>query len=673
MIRFFANRTISAKVLAVPSGLIVLLLALGGYAYALLNGNETGVRRLNDTVNEPAISILEFSARARDSLSELYRLTSVAANETDAAKLTKLSKDETARLDAFDTGFGAVKVSLVTASIASAQVQSLEAALAAYVKQAKFVADMAASDAASALSFMTGAQTKFAAMDKELGAVIVTLGSARHQGLTRIHDDMSTGRAVFVSVILATVVVGLVVAVLFGRLISRPILAMTRAMRQIVDGDLTTDIPATDRRDEVGQMAQALLVFRGNAQETRRLQAAAEQERALKARRQAAMDRHTQDFGTSAAGVMASLGRSADAMRKIATDMSEAAKSTRDRAASAADGAVASTANLGAVASAAEEMSVSINEISQQVARVSQAVHEAVDRASITDAKVGGMATAADRVGDVVKLIAEIANRTNLLALNATIEAARAGEAGKGFAVVAGEVKGLATQTAKATEDIATQIATIRTSTTEAVSAVRDVSAAIAQVNEVATAIAAAVEEQAAATRDIAASVQKVTVATQDATRAMQEVSAISETTDAASSQVLGGASEVGRDADTLRSEVTQFLRAMAGANDEDRRRYERIAGNEAQAVLRAVRQPDRRTAIKDISRGGMAVRSDWQAEAGTEVQVQLPGADGAVTARVVRWESGLLVFAFRQDEAMLRRIDQTLEHIAAGTAKVAA
>ena len=673
MIRFFANRTISAKVLAVPAGLIVLLLALGAYAYALLNGTETGVRRLNDTVNEPTIAILEFSARARDSLSELYRLTSVAANESDEAKLAKLSKDETASLEAFDSGFGAVKASLVTASIASTQVKSLETALAAYVKQAKFVADMAQSDAASALSFMTGAQTKFAAMDKELGAVIAALSSVRHQSLTRIYGDMSTGRAVFVSVILATVVVGLMVAVLFGRMISRPIVAMTGAMRRIVDGDLTTDIPATDRRDEVGQMAQALLVFRGNAEETRRLQAAAEQERALKARRQAAMDRYTQDFGASTAGVMASLGRSAEAMRRVAADVSEAAKSTRERAASAADGAVASAANLGAVAAAAEEMSASVDEISQQVARVSQAVHETVQRASVTDAKVGGMAIAADRVGDVVKLIAEIASRTNLLALNATIEAARAGEAGKGFAVVAGEVKGLATQTTKATGDIATQIAAIRASTTEAVAAVRDVSAAIAEVNEVATAIAAAVEEQAAATRDIAASVQKVTSATQIATHAMQEVSTISETTDAASNAVLSGASEVGRDADTLRSEVAQFLKAMASTDEEDRRRYERIAGNNAQVVLRAARQPDRRAVINDISRGGMAIRSDWEAEAGTEVQVDLPGADGAVTARVVRWENGSLALAFRQDEAMLRRIDQTLEHIAAGTVKAAA
>jgi hypothetical protein len=166
---------------------------------------------------------------------------------------------------------------------------------------------------------------------------------------------------------------------------------------------------------------------------------------------------------------------------------------------------------------------------------VTQAVSEAVDRANVTDAKVGGMAAAADRVGDVVKLITDIAGRTNLLALNATIEAARAGAAGKGLAVVAGEVKALATQTAKATDEIATQITAIRATTGEAVAAVRDVSTAIGAVNEVATAIAAAVEEQAAATREIAASVQAVTVATQDDAREIQDVSSISELTDAAS------------------------------------------------------------------------------------------------------------------------------------------
>jgi methyl-accepting chemotaxis protein len=341
-------------------------------------------------------------------------------------------------------------------------------------------------------------------------------------------------------------------------------------MRRLAGGDLASEIPAVDRGDEVGQMAQAMLVFRQNAQETRALQASADQANELKARRQAARDRHTQEFGTSTAGVMANLGRSAETLRVTAADMSAAAERTRDSAARAADGATVSSSNLAAVAASSEQMSASINEISQQVARAARAVGEAVERASVTDAKVGGTVSAADRVGDVVRLITDIAGRTNLLALNATIEAARAGEAGKGFAVVAGEVKGLATQTAKATEEIATQIAAIRAATGEAVTAVREVSAAIAEVNEVATAIAAAVEQQAAATRDIAASVQTVTIATQEASNAMQEVSSISQATDTASGQVMLGADEVGRDAETLRGEVTHFLQAMASTDEEE-------------------------------------------------------------------------------------------------------
>ena len=662
------NTSITTK--SLTSALIgaVVLIAMAGFTISSLLEIERA-----DQEQSAAVEVM---SQARDAWIDLargqaalYRAINLKAQNVETALVRAAKNDALQAIDRAKKGLGSLK--LTGLPIDAQLATNASKAVAAYGDAAGQAASFVEDDAFNATMFMADAEQKFQGAQQSVSTLVTTaieLAGALEEQMSALEH----ARLITIALAVATaVLLSLGISMVLSRLISRPIVAMTAAMRRLADGDLATEIPATDRKDEVGQMAQAMLVFRSNAEEPRRLQAAADKENALKARRQAAMDRHTQDFGTSAAGVMGSLGRSAEAMRQIATDMSEAAKRTRERAVSAAESAVASTTNLSAVSAASEEMSASINEISQQVARAGQAVNEAVQRANVTDAKVGGMAAAADRVGDVVKLITEIAGRTNLLALNATIEAARAGEAGKGFAVVAGEVKGLATQTTKATEEIATQIAAIRVATGEAVSAVRDVNAAIGEVNDVATAIAAAVEQQAAATRDIAASVQTVTVATQDATRAMQEVSAISETTDAASGKVLSGASDVGRDADTLRDEVTQFLQAMASANDEDRRRYERVSGNGAEVVLRSSGQPERRAVIQDISRGGMALRSDWKLASGTELQVELPA--GVVAARVVRWQDGLLALAFRQDEATLRRIDRTLERIGAGMMQAAA
>jgi methyl-accepting chemotaxis protein len=664
------NASITTKSLTSAAIGAVVLIAMAGFAISSLLEIQRAAHEQNAAV--------EVMSQARDAWIDLarghaalYRAINLKSQNVEVALVRSAKNDALQAISRATKGLGSLKLSSLP--IEAQLTTDAAKAVSAYANAAGQAASFVEDDAFNATMFMTDAEQKFQAAQQSVSTLVTTaieLEGALNEQVTALEHARLITIALTAAI---AILLSLAVSTLFSRLISRPIVAMTGVMRRLAEGDLATEVPATGRKDEVGQMAQALLVFRGNAQEARRLQAAADQENALKARRQAAMDRHTQDFGTSAAGVMASLGRSAEAMRQIAGDMSDAAKRTRERAASAAESAVASTTNLGAVSAASEEMSASINEISQQVAMASQAVNEAVQRANVTDAKVGGMAAAADRVGDVVKLITEIAGRTNLLALNATIEAARAGEAGKGFAVVAGEVKGLATQTTKATEDIVTQIAAIRAATGEAVNAVRDVSAAIGKVNEVATAIAAAVEQQAAATREIATSVQTVTVATQDATRAMQEVSAISETTDAASSKVLTGAGDVGRDADTLRGEVTQFLQSMASANEDDRRRYERVAGNSAEVVLRSKGQPEQRTIVKDISRGGIALRCDWKPEAGTEVQVDLPNGGGAVTARAVRWQDGVLALAFRQDEAVLRRIDQTLERIAGTATQVAA
>jgi methyl-accepting chemotaxis protein len=544
--------------------------------------------------------------------------------------------------------------------------QTADTALTNYEYVAAQMAKMAEIDRLSAVSMLRGTATKFNQVMDALQTWRSHIDSTTAESMAATQRDVRHQRLLSWSIVGIFYLIALLLVFASSRGITRPLRRLEFRMIALTEGDLESDISDQGLGNEIGRMARALVVFKANAQETTRMQATASQEQALKARRQAAMDRHTQDFGTTVAGVMASLARSAAAMRGTAIEMSEAAHRTRDSAASAANAATLSATNLGAVSSAAEQMSSSINEISRQVGCVTQAASAAVGRASVTDAKVGSMVAAADHVGDVVKLITDIAGRTNLLALNATIEAARAGQAGKGFAVVASEVKALAAQTAKATDEIAMQIAAIRASTGEAVDAVRDVSHAISEVNQVASAIAAAVEQQAAATGEITAKVQAVSIATQDAARAIQDVSAISEQTDAASAKVLDGAGQVGRDADTMRGEVTQFLKAMESTTSENRRLYERIPGNGAEAVLRAPGQTARRVPIADISRGGIAVHSDWQADAGCEVQLHLPGTDGIVTARAVRSENGLLGLAFHQGPEMLQRVDQTLAYLGA-------
>ncbi len=353
--------------------------------------------------------------------------------------------------------------------------------------------------------------------------------------------------------------------------IIKPVRLLTTSIRHLAVRDYTTEVPALRYRDEFGTIATVLEELRHGAIEAERQTATAARERAARDRRQIAMDRHTHDFGGSVSGVMASLMRSAGDMRAAAAKMLEDAKTTSDSTSSTVEGANSSSRDLHAVAAGVEEMAASINEISKQVAHVTRAVQEAVTSAETTNGKVASLAESADRIGEVVRLISGIATQTNLLALNATIEAARAGEAGKGFAVVAGEVKALASQTAHATGQIGAHIASIRAATGEAVTAVREAGLAIAQVESVASAIAAAVVEQAASTREITGSLQAVTMTTAAAAQSLHKVLTIAEGAEVTSETVLTAADEVGRTADTLRTQVTDFLTAMSSGNDDDR------------------------------------------------------------------------------------------------------
>ena len=593
----------------------------------------------------------------------LYQAINLKSQNVDL-KLVRKAKDTATQ-----------SVSHATSSLRGAQVKDLRIdpalldharkALDAYAGAAKQAASFADVDAFNATMFMTDAEQKFDLAQQAM--------SALDDATTRLEFELDVRMADLLHGRFLTILICFGCAVLFsvaastwlGRLIARPIIAMTGIMRRLAEGDLSVEPPAIGQTDEVGEMAKAVLVFRENAQLAHSLQEEADRERLVKDRRQAATDRCIADFGASIVGVMAGLTRSAESMHSTASAMAEAAEHVRADAARTAEGATTSAHNLSAVAAAAEQMSASINEIGQQVGRVSQAVHEAVERATATDARVSEMAAAADRVNDVVGLINSIASQTNLLALNATIEAARAGEAGKGFAVVAGEVKALAAQTAKATGDIGSQITAIHTATGQAVDAVRSVTEAISQVEQVASAIAAAVEQQATVTREIVVSVQTVTEATHEATRAMQLVSAAAESADSASRTVLTGAAEVGGNAATLRTEVDEFLAAMARTDEAERRLYQRASGNGSSLVLRRPGAADIQCQVQDISRGGVGLRGDLKLEPGSELQVVLPGTNAAVAARVVRAGGGVIALAFRQERAMLTRIDAALAHIA--------
>jgi methyl-accepting chemotaxis protein len=358
--------------------------------------------------------------------------------------------------------------------------------------------------------------------------------------------------------------------------VSRPIAAMTGAMRQLAERDMSAEIPGIGRSDEIGAMASAVQVFKDNIIKADALTAEQEAARNARERQQAAVEQHTKNFGNSISSVMASLGSSAEEMRRASEAMSSAAATVNAEAHETAKSAAQSSQDLTAVATAVEELTSTVAEISRQVTASGEVARQAVQRAEASRVTMQSLSEAAAKIGDVVHLISEIASQTNLLALNATIEAARAGEAGKGFAVVAGEVKALAAQTGKATAEIGNQISTVRNATEDAVSATSEISKIISQIDEVSVAISAAVEEQSVTTREIAASVQAVSGATAQSARAMEHVVEVANSASTTSSDVLAGAAVIGREAETLHREVDQFLEAIR--LETAREHVERIA-----------------------------------------------------------------------------------------------
>jgi methyl-accepting chemotaxis protein len=351
-----------------------------------------------------------------------------------------------------------------------------------------------------------------------------------------------------------------------ARGIVRPISDMTDVMGELAGGNKAVEIPARDRADEIGEMARAVEVFKENAIEAERLALEQAKENEAKAERAQKVEELSKKFDESVTIVLNSVSSATVQMRGTAESMSSTAERTNDRSRLVAEAADGASSNVRTVASAAEELSSSISEISAQVSQSATVANRATEEAGKANETVRGLAEAAQKIGDVVNLIQDIAEQTNLLALNATIEAARAGEMGKGFAVVAGEVKSLATQTAKATQEIALQINGMQSATGETVEVIERVQKIIDEISGSATSIASAVEEQTAATQEISRNTQQVSTGMQEVTANIGEVTSATQETSEAAGHVLEASGELSKQSETLRKEVNGFLESLRTA-----------------------------------------------------------------------------------------------------------
>lgn len=554
--QWFANMKITRKLAVGLSAIVLVLVLFSAFSYVQSQRVE-GVVRDATHAYETTVKLREVQMQMLD-MSSLVRGVLVTGNDYLMGIYDKTSqafdKDIQILIDLYDGDAEGQKIARDLKTTVDAMRSNV------YDKQIEWMRDPATHDRARQME-IEGESWPF--IEKVLNTVDAAskrqreLLTERQQALSDAYAQQNIITAISTLLALA---LAAGVAISLSRAIAKPIVTITGTMRELADRQMDVDIPHTKRTDEIGDMGRAVQVFRDNM--IRADELAAEQQR----QQQVQLDnaKRLEDLtGRFDANVSAVLGEVEGANRNMserANEMSGIAKETQEKSTVVVAAANEASTNVQTVAAATEELLASIKEISSQASRSSEVAHEASRVAGDTEGTVTELAGAADRIGEVVSLITDIAEQTNLLALNATIEAARAGDAGKGFAVVANEVKSLASQTAKATEEISGQIGAIQTTTNASVSAIKQISKIISEITEVAGGIAAAVEQQAAATQEISHNVSQASAGTAQVTESMHDVNAACDRNGEAAKSLLDSIQSLTEQAGRLNSEVRTFL-----------------------------------------------------------------------------------------------------------------
>jgi len=549
--------SLSRKMTAAAVTNIGIMLALAGWSYY----STTEFRHLQDIGAESAAQATQLSVAAASG-AELYRIIADAEINRDLAATAKDWAEKKTEVEARLAGLATLDASSQDEVRTATEgyhglVDIFEKQMLPLLQQTK--------DLTESMRDLDGK------CDDKVSQMTDSLEKLRDENVNvakqaDIDFDTRGQTTTLITIIISVVGVLLNAGIFFGlsRLISAPVRQMTSAMERLASGDMKTEVPAKQRRDEIGEMAAALQVFKDNMTETERMRGEKlAADRLSEEQRRSTMLNLASQFEQNVGGVVDTVTTAATQLQSTAQNMSGTAQRTSQQSSEVATVSASASHNIQTVAAATEELSASIHEISQRVTESTRIIAVAVNQAGDTNTKMQALNAAAGKIGEVVSLINDIASQTNLLALNATIEAARAGEAGKGFAVVASEVKALANQTANATEEIANQIRAIQAATENSATAIGEISTTIIRVNEISVAIAAAVEEQGAATQEISRNLHEAADGTNHVNSSIGVVTEASRSTTAMAQEVLSAAEQLGRKGQQLQSQVVDFLKTI--------------------------------------------------------------------------------------------------------------